>query len=1557
MLIAAVGCAMPAEDPGRSVGLASEALSATDCPVGYNIIQGTNASETLIGTAGNDCIVAKSGNDTVYGRGGNDFLIGGDGSDTLYGEAGSDVLHGEAGADRLEGGDGNDTLYGGLNIDSLYGQNDDDQLYGDASGDTLEGGLGNDFLRGGDGDDILRGGDGDDHVHGEAGGDMLYGDAGYDILFGGGQADKAWGGAGDDAIHGGDANDNLYGEAGDDALIGGAGTNTSDGGPGTDACSGVACELPALVPSGCTQNSQCSAGQQCITDFGLCLGCVSDQDGDGTCDSRDGCPVHAGKTAPGVCGCAVSDADGDGDGTVNCVDGCPADATKVAPGVCGCGVSDADSDGDGTPSCNDGCPTDASKTAAGVCGCGVSDVDSDGDGTPSCNDGCPADASKTAAGVCGCGVSDLDTNGDGMSNCDAVWMCDAAKVAAGACGCGVSDADGDGDGAPNCQDACPSDAAKVAAGACGCGVSDVDTDSDGVVDCHDVCEGWDDHADEDQDGTPDGCDTPVQCTASSLGNRVHQGDVILESASDVAALSGLVCVTGSVIVGGLASLQGLEGLTGIAGNLQLSYTSALVSLDGLDGLQTIGGDLQIRANTALANSVGLASLQRVGGSVEIAGNTVLGSVDGLEALSEIGGSLQIADNALLANLAGLSGLQHVAQMGMVNPVLSIEHNPQLPQCWVWSLQQQLGVQCGQGFGLSSCSGNTGSGSCGDLPQGFGCVPGARGPGVYDGTVSVYNEEQLALLSGMQCITGSLLLNYVPGADLSVLSQLRSVGGTVMIYASSSLTSLHGLENLRDIGWNLSITANSELTSLAALSGLTSVGAQNPEPNNLKLSVTNNAKLPACAVWQLAQQLAMACGYGAQCDGNRGQGSCGTLPPDFACVPGAVGPGVYDGSISIYPGNPTANLDDFGGLTCVTGSLMIDGTSLTDLSALSHLQMVGIALSVGGNTSLASLSGLENLRSVGGSLNIWNNDALQDLSPLSQFVSLGGGPGVPAEWTTLQIMDNDNLPACWTWSLEAQTGLACGYSQWGGGFVRCSGNHGHGSCGTLPPDFACVPGATGPGVYDGSISIYPGNPSANLDDFGGLTCVTGSLMIDGTTLTDLSALSHLQMVGVAFSVGGNTSLASLSGLENLRSVGGSLNIWNNDALQDLSPLSQLVSLGGGPGVPAEWTSLQIMDNDNLPACWTWSLEAQTGLACGYSQWGGGFVRCSGNHGHGSCGALPPDFACVPGATGPGVYDGSISIYPGNPSTNLDDFGGVACITGSLMISESSLADLQALSSLQRVGGYLSLGGNDALTSLSGLENLRSIGGALSIWDNDGLADLSALSQLTSLAAAPGFPPEYAKLRVDDNDQLSGCWVWSLEQQLDVTCGAPLWEGGWQPCAGNHGRSSCGTLPVDFACIPGATGPGVYDGSISMYDPLSSVDLREFGGVRCVTGSVQILSSTLTGLGDLSGLQMIGGSLGLGGNPQLLELTGLEQLTSVGRGLTISNNPLLASLAPLSNLVSLGEQLEPSAGSALWIADNVGLPECWQARLEQQTGELCQDPQNTPCQGNEGAGTCD
>ena len=107
---------------------------------------------------------------------------------------------------------------------------------------------------------------------------------------------------------------------------------------------------------------------------------------------------------------------GNGEGTGPGDDECPEDPEKTAPGTCGCGVSDADSDGDGTPDCRDECPTDRVKLSSGTCGCGVSDADSDGDGTPDCRDECPSDSGKITSGLCGCGQSD-DADGNGIADC------------------------------------------------------------------------------------------------------------------------------------------------------------------------------------------------------------------------------------------------------------------------------------------------------------------------------------------------------------------------------------------------------------------------------------------------------------------------------------------------------------------------------------------------------------------------------------------------------------------------------------------------------------------------------------------------------------------------------------------------------------------------------------------------------------------------------------------------------------------------------------------------------------------------------------------------------------------------------------------------------------------------------------------------------------------------------------------------------------------------------------------------------------------------------------
>ena len=42
----------------------------------FNVIIGTNASETLVGTEGPDFICALLGDDVIYGVGGNDLIVG-----------------------------------------------------------------------------------------------------------------------------------------------------------------------------------------------------------------------------------------------------------------------------------------------------------------------------------------------------------------------------------------------------------------------------------------------------------------------------------------------------------------------------------------------------------------------------------------------------------------------------------------------------------------------------------------------------------------------------------------------------------------------------------------------------------------------------------------------------------------------------------------------------------------------------------------------------------------------------------------------------------------------------------------------------------------------------------------------------------------------------------------------------------------------------------------------------------------------------------------------------------------------------------------------------------------------------------------------------------------------------------------------------------------------------------------------------------------------------------------------------------------------------------------
>ena len=253
-----------------------------------------------------------------------------------------------------------------------------------------------------------------------------------------------------------------------------------------DQTFGLFCFLAGLVTSGCDLASICGRDDDgdginncediCPLHFdneiidarkiesGECT--CDDKDEDGIIDCYDPCPNHA-NLEPTICGCNVTP---EGEGIyMTCpdeegvTDRCPNDPNKTAPGVCGCGISDrlivwnddALTQGNPTSECplpddTNLCPFDPDKQSPGICGCGVPDTDTDGDTVPDCNDRCADDPHKwDNPGACGCGVEDsvinlMDSDKDGTIDCLDECPLNPYKIIPGPTGCDHWDTDGDG---------------------------------------------------------------------------------------------------------------------------------------------------------------------------------------------------------------------------------------------------------------------------------------------------------------------------------------------------------------------------------------------------------------------------------------------------------------------------------------------------------------------------------------------------------------------------------------------------------------------------------------------------------------------------------------------------------------------------------------------------------------------------------------------------------------------------------------------------------------------------------------------------------------------------------------------------------------------------------------------------------------------------------------------------------------------------------------------------------------------------------------------------------
>ncbi|MEG5037379.1 MULTISPECIES: calcium-binding protein [unclassified Microcoleus] len=98
---------------------------------------------------------ALDGDDTVNGSEASELILGNEGEDILTGFAGNDSLFGGKGRDALFGQEGNNSLSGGLDADFIIGEAGDDILFGGRGNDALSGAGGDNTLVGGLGRDLL----------------------------------------------------------------------------------------------------------------------------------------------------------------------------------------------------------------------------------------------------------------------------------------------------------------------------------------------------------------------------------------------------------------------------------------------------------------------------------------------------------------------------------------------------------------------------------------------------------------------------------------------------------------------------------------------------------------------------------------------------------------------------------------------------------------------------------------------------------------------------------------------------------------------------------------------------------------------------------------------------------------------------------------------------------------------------------------------------------------------------------------------------------------------------------------------------------------------------------------------------------------------------------------------------------------------------------------------------------------------------------------------------------------------------------------------------------
>jgi receptor L domain-containing protein len=793
-----------------------------------------------------------------------------------------------------------------------------------------------------------------------------------------------------------------------------------------------------------------------------------------------------------------------------------------------------------------------------------------------------------------------------------------------------------------------------------------------------------------------------------------------------------------------------------------------------------------------------------------------------------------------------------------------------------------------------------------------------------GIVSINTPRDLARLEGVVAIRGDLIIEGSV-SDLSALSSLRAVGGSLTLRDNRFLTDLDGLSSLAQVGGAVSIDANARLRDIGGLRGLKHMESLSIRGNPVLEDLEGLSRLESAGFVELWANPAVASLRGlerlARVDGvlqisGAGLTHLGGLD-SLASV----------GSLSIAGNARLTNLDGLPTLARV-GTLYLNGNdALSDVRGLSSLLEVG-ELNLYGNRSLTDLSGLSGLqqlrRLVLSATALSSLDSLAVLGGLGRIEYLSAyanplltdlrGLGNLGEVDEAYLADNaalrsldglSHVTRMGSLTLERNPALAdigaLRQLRTLDGGLAIAGN----------PALTSLDGLRALRSLGADLRIEDNATLGSLDGLNGVTTVGGVLTLQhNPALSNVAGLERLERVGSpsldgpALKITDNAALSNLDGLRSLELIANGLELIGNGALAhvdglrrlaaldvlDISGNGSLTQLRGLRGLAAPLERLTVAWNGVLPACEADWLEHRVADASTR-------VELMNNGQAGTHPLVYQGYVSVGRASdllqleGVEVLDGSLRITD-QAITDVSALGALVEITGSLTIDGTSLPNLDGLHNLRRVG-YLALDTNRALANVDGLSQLTSIGtddyiGSLYISGNPALSSLRGLGALTPLG--PG-----GDVSVTNNPLLPTCEARALAERIGSAAGR----------AETHGNAP-------DACSPAIPFIG---GSITLRE---QEDVERLRGVERVEGDV-IIEGSVGDLSALRSLRSIGGWLVIQDTESLTTLAGLGTGLSLD-GLQIRNNPLLTRLDGLD--VSYASSVHILGNAALTQVDALG-----------------------------------